>query len=351
MLRIFLSISAAALLAACAGPRPVSAPAGRPQHHADKGFRNVPEPSHRHGFNDLLRWRFGLGPREVPPIPPEQVPPYRPESVRPDLRSIRSPDPARIQITWIGHSSFLIQADGRAILTDPVFSERVSPVSFLGPRRQAPPGLRFEDLPPIDAVLISHDHYDHLDAATIARLGPDVRYFVPLGLAAWFGKRQYRRVSEMDWGDVSALGPITIHMVPAQHFSGRAPFAFNRTLWAGYVIETRHGRIYFAGDTGYSPHFAEIAARFGPIAVALLPIGAYRPWWFMRPMHMDPAEAVRASLDLGAAVSVPMHWGTFRQSDEPMGEPPLYLKKALRDAGVPEERFPILKFGQTLFWE
>ena len=351
MIRIFLSISAAALLAACAAPRPVSVPAGRLSHHTDKGFRNVPEPPRRHGFNDLLRWRLGLGPQEVPPIPPQQVPPYRPETVLPDLQSIRSPDSSKIQITWIGHSSFLIQVDGRAILTDPVFSERASPVSFIGPRRQAPPGLRFEDLPPIDAVLISHDHYDHLDAATIARLGPDIRYFVPLGLAEWFGKRRCRRISEMDWGDASALGPITIHMVPAQHFSGRAPFAFNRTLWAGYVIETRHGRIYFAGDTGYSPHFAEIGARFGPIAVALLPIGAYRPQWFMRPMHMDPAEAVQASRDLGAAVSVAMHWGTFRQSDEPMGEPPLYLKKALREAGIPDDRFRVLKFGETLSWE
>jgi len=351
MIRILTVLCSVSFFAACAAPRPLSAPGGRPLHHSDRGFRNVYESPRRHGFSDLLRWRLGLGPRETPPIPPEEIPPYRPELVEPDRRAIRTPDPAKIQITWIGHSSFLIQADGLAILTDPVFSDRASPVSFIGPRRLAPPGLKFEDLPLLDAVLISHDHYDHLDASTIKRLGPRPRYFVPLGLAAWFGKLKDRRISEMDWGDASSIGPVVVHMVPARHFSGRAPFSFNRTLWAGYVIETRRGRVYFAGDTGYSPHFKEIAARFGPIAVALLPIGAYRPWWFMQPMHMDPADAVRASLDLGAAVSVPMHWGTFRQSDEPMGEPPLYLRKALREAGIAEDRFPILKIGQTLFRE
>ncbi len=320
-------------------------------HRAGRGFKNLYANPPHGGFGAVLRWQLGLGPKEALPVPPEEVPPYVPDIVPPDLELVRHPDSSRIQITWIGHSSFLIQAGGLNILTDPVYSDRVSPVPFIGPRRQAPPGIPFESLPRIDAVVISHDHFDHLDKPVIKRLGGAPRYFVPPGIGDWLHGLNIERVSELDWWQSSFIGDVRFHCVPAQHFSGRGPFAFDRTLWAGWVIETPADRVYFAGDTGYSPHFREIGERRGPILVALLPIGAYRPRWFMKTMHMDPAEAVQAHRDLGARHSVAMHWGTLRQSDEPLAEPPIYLRKAAREAGLAGEEFRVLKFGQTALFD
>ena len=315
---------------------------------AGRGFKNVYEDPHRGGLSAVLRWQLGWGPKEEPPVPPAGVPPYVPDIVPPDLEAIRHPNPSRVQVTWIGHSSFLVQAGGLNILTDPVYSDRISPVSFFGPRRQVPPGIPFPSLPRIAAVVISHDHFDHLDKQAVKALGAGPRYFVPLGLGAWFRGMKIERVSELGWWRTELLGGVPFHFVPAQHFSGRGAFAFDKTLWGGWVIETPAGRVYFAGDAGYSPHFKEIGEKRGPILVALLPIGAYRPRWFLKAMHMDPAEAVRAHRDLGARYSIGMHWGTLRQSDEPLGEAPIYLKKAAREAGLAEGEFRVLKFGQTV---
>jgi N-acyl-phosphatidylethanolamine-hydrolysing phospholipase D len=318
-----------------------------PAHHTSSGFRNPHQESPR-GFSHFLQWQLGLGPKEAPAVPPEEIPTYVPDAVAPNLNHVHHPDPHEIQVTWIGHSTFLIQAGGMNILTDPIFGERASPVSFAGPRRLAPPGISLEDLPPIHGVVLSHDHYDHLDVPTIEKMGTTARYFVPLGLKNWFAERGVNDLVELDWWESASLGAMRLHAVPAQHFSGRNPFRRSGTLWMGWVLETTAGNVFFAGDTGYAPFFKEIGERFSPIRLSLIPIGAYRPRWFMGPMHVDPPEAVKMHLDLRSETSIAMHWGTFRLADEPIGEPPVYLRRALREAGVESERFVVMRFGETL---
>jgi len=318
-----------------------------PSHHTPNGFRN-PGYQPRRGFGDFLRWKLGLGPHEAPPFSQDEIPADKPIVVKPDLRQINHPDSDQVQITWVGHSTFLIQTEGVNILTDPIFNDRSSPFSFGGVKRLAPPGLSFTDLPPIHAVLISHNHYDHLDEHTIDRLGDKPKYFLPPGLARWFKKRKIDNLIELDWWQSFSWAGLKFHSVPAQHFSGRTPFDRNRTLWSGWIVEGQKEKIFFAGDTGYSPVFKEIGGRFGPITVSLIPIGAYRPRWFMKPVHVDPPEAVKVHQDTNSRQSIASHWGTFKLSDEPLGEPPVYLKKALRTAGVEEKNFLIMKLGETL---
>jgi L-ascorbate metabolism protein UlaG (beta-lactamase superfamily) len=220
-------------------------------------------------------------------------------------------------------------------------------LSWAGPKRHAPLPFTLRDLPTIDAVLISHDHYDHLDKETILALGNTPKYFVPLGLKAWFIELGITNVVELDWWDSTGIGPVRLRALPSQHFSGRSPFKRNQTLWAGWAIESEKGIVYFAGDCGYSPHFKEIAARLGRIKVALLPIGAYNPRWFMKPVHMNPPEAVQAFTDLGAEHAIAMHWGTFKLTMEPLGEPPAYLKMTLKERNIDERKFIVLRFGET----
>ena len=331
----------------CPAKEHASSHADPPPHHTPKGFRNLYDPSER-SLADLLRWQLGLGPNEPPFVSSDQLPPYAPNIVKPDLSRIQHPDPDQIQITWIGHSTFLIQMEGVNILTDPIFNDRSSPFSFGGVRRLARPGLMLKDLPPIDVVAISHNHYDHLDKTTIEALGNQPTYFTPLGLAKWLKKRRRENVVELDWWQVASSAGLKFHSVPVQHFSGRTPFDRNETLWSGWVIEGKMGKIFFAGDTGYSPIFKEIGERFGPIRVSLIPIGAYRPRWFMKPVHVDPPEAIRIHQDTNSIQSIASHWGTFKLSDEPVGEPPRYLEKALKDAGMDEKQFIIMRFGETL---
>ncbi|MBX6421796.1 MAG: MBL fold metallo-hydrolase [Nevskia sp.] len=256
-------------------------------------------------------------------------------------------------LTWIGHASFLLQHGGLNLLTDPHLSGRASPFSFAGPARLAPPGLEFHELPPIDAVLISHNHYDHLDALTVRRLArehPGLRFFVPLGLADWFRRRGIERVTELDWWQSAELGAgagaARVTAVPVQHFSGRGLRDRNATLWCGMVFEHAGAKVFFAGDTGYSRDFADIAARFAPFDLALIPIGAYEPRGFMAPVHVNPEEAVRIHQELGSRLSVAMHWGTFRLTLEPMDEPPRRLAAALAAAGIPPERFIVMRHGE-----
>ena len=318
-----------------------------PPHHTPKGFQNLYRPSER-GFADFLRWRFGLGPKEISPILPEEVPDYRREVVRPALQHIKQPDSNQVQITWIGHSTFLIQAEGVNILTDPIWSNSCGPNSFLKVSRVVPPGVPFEELPPIHVVLISHNHYDHLDAPTVKRLGNGPTHFVPLGIAGWFEKRKIKNTIELDWWQNSSLRGLRFHSVPIQHFSGRSPFDRNETLWSGWMVETKSAKIFFAGDTGYSPVYKEIGDRFGPIQISIIPIGAYRPRWFMSPVHVDPPEAIKILKDTHSQIAIAGHWGTFKLSDEPLGEPPLYLRKAMRENGIEQGKFIIMKFGETL---
>lgn len=253
-------------------------------------------------------------------------------------------------ITWIGHASFLVQLDGLNILTDPVLSRRTSPVQWAGPARIAPLGLSLAELPKIDVVLISHNHYDHLDEATVRQLaGRDAPAFVvPLGLKAWLARRGIEQVTELDWWQHTEVRGLRVHAVPAQHFSGRGAGDRNRTLWCGYVYECGGQRHYFAGDTGYGPDFVEIGRRFAPIDLAMIPIGAYDPRDFMRPVHVDPEEAVRIHGDVGSRQSLAMHWGTFRLTLEPLDEPPRRLAAALAAAGIPAAAFRVLQHGETL---
>ena len=252
-------------------------------------------------------------------------------------------------LTWIGHASFLVQLAGLNLLTDPVLSRRTSPVQWLGPTRIAPLGLRREQLPSIDLVLVSHNHYDHLDADTVRWLArrDDPLFVVPLGLADWFRERGIARVAELDWWQAHAHRGLQVHAVPAQHFSGRGAGDRNRTLWCGFVFEADGQRFYFAGDTGYGPDFASIGRRFAPIDLAMIPIGAYDPRDFMRPVHVDPEEAVRIHQDIGSRLSLGMHWGTFRLTLEPLDEPPRRLALALAKAGIDAQDFQVLQHGQT----
>lgn len=318
-----------------------------PPHHTPTGFQNLHRPLER-GFGSFLRWRFGLGPAEILPIAPEEVSNYVPEMVQPAISLIQQPNSSQVQITWIGHSTFLIQTEGINILTDPIFSDYCGPTSLLRIKRVAPPGVPLEQLPSIHAVLISHNHYDHLDAPTVERLRNGPTYFVPLGIATWFEKKKMNNVVEMDWWQSSSLHGLKFHSVPIQHFSNRTPFDRNETLWSGWIIESESKRIFFAGDTGYSPVFKEIGDRFGPLQISLIPIGAYRPRWFMSPVHVDPPEAIKILKDTHSQKAIAGHWGTFKLSDEPLGEPSVYLKKVLKSNGIDEGQFIVMKFGETL---
>ena len=243
-----------------------------------------------------------------------------------------------LRVTFINHSTTLLQFDGMNILTDPVWSERVSPVTFVGPRRHRPPGIRFEDLPPIDLVLISHNHYDHCDVDTLRRLD-GCKIITPLGNAALL-KRFGIAATDLDWWQSD--GPITC--VPSQHFSSRGISDRNRNLWGGFVIASPAGNVYFAGDTGWGDHFARIGERFSPIRLALLPIGSYLPRWFMRYAHIDPEEAVRAHGELRAKTSVAIHFGAFELGDDGQFEPVHDLEKAKTANGNP--RFWVLDHGE-----
>jgi N-acyl-phosphatidylethanolamine-hydrolysing phospholipase D len=257
-------------------------------------------------------------------------------------------------VTWVGHASLLIQLDGLNILTDPMWSERASPVQFAGPRRHPAPGIAFEDLPPLDVVLQSHNHYDHLDSATVRHLVRSHReasWFVPLGLASFVQKRGARAgaIVELDWWQESSVRSLRITATPAQHFSSRGIGDRGDTLWCGFALTGSNARrVYFAGDTGYHPEFGTIGERCGPFDVALMPIGAYEPRWFMRYLHMNPEEAVAAFRSLNARVMVPMHWGTFKLTDEAMDEPPIRARAAWDAAGLPPSGYRQLAHGETL---
>jgi L-ascorbate metabolism protein UlaG (beta-lactamase superfamily) len=267
-----------------------------------------------------------------------------------------SPPPAprsdEMGVTFVNHSTFLLQCAGVNVLTDPVWSARASPVSWAGPRRVRRPGLDLEHLPPVHVVLVSHNHYDHMDLPTLRRL--DQRH-QPLFVTGRGNRRKLEwaglgRVVELDWWQPLDAAPgIGITMTPAQHFSRRGIFDVNRSLWGGFRLQFGSCHVYFAGDSGYGPHFREIRDRLGPPDLALLPIGAYEPRWFMQPNHVNPEEAVQAHLDLGARRSIAMHFGTFQLTDEPIDEPAEKLRAALRLHGVRNEAFYVPRFGETCF--
>ncbi|UED87226.1 MBL fold metallo-hydrolase [Streptomyces profundus] len=258
------------------------------------------------------------------PVAPEPVPDVGPDTVA---------------VSWAGHASWVVRIGGLTVLTDPVWSRKI-----LGtPPRLTPVGVPWSALPPVDAVVISHNHYDHLDAPTLKRLPRLTPLFVPAALGDWFRRKGFTRVTELDWWESAELpaagGPVRFDFVPAHHWSRRGLLDTCRTLWGGWVLSDGAGqRVYFAGDSGYGHWFAEIGARYPGIDLALLPIGAYAPPWLLRPVHVDPEEAVRACQDLGATLMAPMHWGTFSLSAEPPLEPLVRVRAAWRAAGrAPED--------------
>lgn len=295
-----------AAIASCAGPIPRHD--GPPSDHFD-GRRFYQDPPVNKGFLAFLRWQFNR----------ERQGEWRMELAPP----VAEPPPSRVEgdamrVTFVNHATVLVQMRGLNLLTDPIWSERASPFRNLGPRRHLAPGIAFEDLPPIDAVLVSHNHYDHMDLPTLRRLAErdDPLFLVPLANCAYFRTLPTGRCTELDWWEFSDVFPgLRLHAVPARHWSRRGALDTNRALWSGWVIEGAH-RVYFAGDTGYGEHFAEIRARLGPPDLAILPIGAYLPRWFMAAQHISPGEAVLAGDVLGAGVSMAMHHACFRLADD-----------------------------------
>jgi L-ascorbate metabolism protein UlaG (beta-lactamase superfamily) len=295
-------------------------------------FFNPGHPDTDRSLRDAMRWKL----REKAAVWPKQVPGRQ---IKPEARV------AALRITMVGHATLLIQAAGLNLLTDPVWSDRASPVSFLGPRRVTPPGIAFADLPPIDAVLLSHNHYDHLDVATLRRLHAD---HAPLIVTPFGNDTIVRRavpganVVAGDWGDRFALaGDVDVHIVPAHHWSARGTGDRRMALWGGFMLRTAAGLVYFAGDTGYGDGaiFRAMQERYGPVDVALLPIGAYAPRWFMAAQHTDPREAVQMMIDLGARDAIGIHWGSFQLTDEAREEPVVLLHAALAERGIDGARF------------
>ena len=285
---------------------------------------------------------------------------WRKESKKPEPLSfpLANNDPKFLQenrtqktLTWIGHASFLIQLDGINILTDPHLTERASPIVFAGPSRTTPPGLAIEDLPEIDVIVISHNHYDHLDYQTILKItrkqiNRQPLVLVPLKLKKLLKSFGARNVRELDWWDTTTFKNLNIHSVPVQHWSNRS-FNTNKTLWCGWVFENEDFKSIFVGDTGYSKDFSTIQQKFGPMDLSMIPIGAYAPRWFMKDHHCNVEESIQIHKDLKSKKSIAMHWGTFQLTDEPMDEPVKLLKKLTIENNFLPDEFIAMTHGES----
>ncbi len=354
-------------------------------------FRNL-HPHSAHDFVGVVRWKLGLAPEDASPalvagassesgkaIPssapsPEIASPaplsQLEESGITESPATQIPAPqilatqilatqmlaTQIRVTWIGHSTFLLQHQGLNILTDPIFGD-CQPLPVGRMRRSSAPGICLADLPPIHHVLVSHSHYDHLDAPAIRALNTRAKqdgtqFWVPEGLSAWFHRRGIANCHELAWGQCARLSEeVTLYSVPAQHGSARTLFDRNRSHWCGWVLESAGNpgrRIYFAGDTGYSPIFREIGDRFGGFDLSLIPIGCYNPRWLMQPVHLNPADAVQVHIDVKSRLSIACHWGTFRLADEPLEEPPALLAHELTQAHIDPAKFRAIRPGESL---
>jgi L-ascorbate metabolism protein UlaG (beta-lactamase superfamily) len=303
-----------------------------PPHFDGRRFFN-PGAQDARGFADVLKWKLTTRPQKSPksiPVEPS-VPPT----------SVDSPS---MLVTLVNHSTVLLQQPGLHILTDPIWSGHCGPFGRLGPPRHRAPGVEFDKLPRIDVVLISHNHYDHLDLPTLRRVAArgGAQFLAPLGVGRFLEANGIGPARELDWGDSGEIAGVKFHCVPAFHFSARSLFDRNATLWCGYMIESAIGHVYFAADTGFGAHFGWIRERFGPPRLALLPIGAYEPRWFMGPIHMNPEDAVEAHRILGARTSIAIHHGTFQLADESLDEPARRLRTC-----APADSFLILNNGQS----
>ncbi len=327
-----------------------------PPHHRANGYQNNYIDFESKGLGTVLQWRWEALRKSLPP-PAKTATPQRAADIpfiHANAKAGTSMEPA---VTWIGHSTALAQMGGLNILTDPIFSERASPVQWFGPKRAQPPGLTPAQLPRIDAVLISHNHYDHCDVASLLTLnkqvgGPPV-YIVPLGMKAWFKKIGIDNVVELDWWQSHTVAGIDFVFTPSQHWSGRSLTDRLETLWGGFAVFAPDFHLFFAGDTGYSKDFADITKHFsdrqqqGGFDIALIPVGAYEPRWFMREQHVNPDEAVQIHRDLRARQSIGVHWGTFTLTDESLDQPSQDLAAALGKAGLAKDDFVVLAVGET----
>lgn len=355
LLHVLAVVLVSVSLAACGSPNTSvdgqSAVSGQ-------GFHNNYAPADK-SLPDVLRWLFHRTLYGLPPKPQHPTP-----QVAPDVAFIQSNALAGTQmvpaVTWIGHASTLVQASGLNVLTDPVFSQRASLFQWIGPKRVQPPGLSLEQLPRIDVVLISHNHFDHLDPQSLIDLnqqagGPPL-YIVPLGLKTWLEARGINHVRELGWWSSTRVGGVELMLTPAQHWSGRGIGDRGETLWGSWAVLGDDFQWYFSGDSGYSHDFLDIKARLadrqapaqgGGFDVALIAIGAYEPHWFMHPQHIDPAEAVQVHKDLGAKRSIGVHWGTFNLSDEALDQPPIDLAIARTAAKMKDDEFSVMAIGET----
>ena len=384
ILRSFTVAAALLLLAACNGPQ-LTDETFRPgrAHHTPDGFKNNYIGAVDKPFIDLLRWRYAAFLDGLPPDPRMPTP-----TQAPDLAAIhanaKAADAMRPTVTWIGHATTLVQAGGLNVLTDPIFSERAAPVQLFGPKRQQPPGVAMNDLPHIDVVVISHNHYDHLDRQSVFELdlrarqaGRQTVFLVPLGLKAWFARLGVEDVVELDWWEKFTVGAVDFHLTSVQHWSARTMLDRSKTLWGGWAVLGPDFHWYFSGDAGYSKDFADTkryflqklaanansnanagdggtakaASKAKVFDLALLPVGAYEPRWFMAAQHINPLEAAQAHLDLAAARSIGVHWGTFNLTDEALDQPPLDLAAAKRTLGLAQDEFTLLKIGQSQTFE
>ena len=306
-------------------------------------FHNSNGSQNSKSFFDFLSFLQKFILRNVDPFEKEGFP-WR----KPDLQ-FSSEQPS---VTWIGHSTLLVRLNGKTILTDPIFSTRASPFSILGPKRVVPPAISLYELPPIDFVVISHSHYDHLDLKTIKELAIKSKktvFFVPLGLKGLLEGVGARKVFELDWWDEIRMNDLSFIATPAHHWSARSLLDRNKSLWASWMVVSQQFRFWFAGDTGYSDDFTEIRKRVGEPDLAAIPIGAYSPRSFMKNSHVNPGEAVDIFLDLGAKKAVAIHWGTFKLSTELLDEPPGKLQSALEAKNISQDLFKVLDHGETLF--
>ena len=344
-------------------------------HHTPEGFKNNSTEGTVRPLSDLIRWRWAAYRNDLPPPPKTPTPVQAPDlaSIHANARAGKAMQP---MVTWIGHATALVQASGLNVLTDPIFSERAFPVQIAGPKRAQPPGVALADLPPIDVVIVSHNHYDHLDRLSVialnAQASGSTMFLVPLGNKPWMENIGITNVIELDWWDSVTLtrnkdgrparatpgqAGVEFYLTPVQHWSARGMGDRSKTLWGGWSVFGPDFHWYFGGDNGYSRDFTDTFNRFPGMRLpgnpsklfdlALIPIGAYEPRWFMKEQHVNPLEAVQTHIDLGAVKSIGIHWGTFNLTDEALDQPPIDLIAARKTLGVSAVDFLLLKIGET----